>query len=213
MTHGEDLTREEAKRLMLQRLVAAPDAWRGRASAAGGFLGAAAAVSFWGLTNSTEKFPYDARVAASVASVCYVVAVAAFLAASVWHSPKAKSEKTQDFFESTREYVQSEAAPIKRLVRLGGVMAVLAIAATTACSLTLLEPSGGRPALVVVQDPAQMRAISTLCPGIENPFSATVIESDSVQIVLDVSEVSCRENRSVVTVARDYVVVSEWDSP
>lgn len=195
MAPSEQNSDADARRLMLERLVAAPEAWRGRATAAGGFLGAAAAVSLWGLSNNSDRLDGAARFFAFVASVSYVAAVVAFLAASVWRSPEAESSTTTDFSESTRAYVVKEARPVRRLVHAGAYAAGTAVISTAVCSFMILGDPDPRHVQISVPDPQQQRALARLCPGLPDPFDASVVDNGSGEVRVKVQGRTCGKSK------------------
>lgn len=201
---------DEAERLMLARMVAAPEAWRARATAAGGFLGAAAVVAFWGLTNNASSLGSGGAVVAGVASLLYVLAVLLFLAASVWPSRKSDSDTTTDFFMSTKEYVDNEVKPIKCLVILGAIMAGCALASTAVCSYILLSAGRDVAVMISMQEPTDRATLERLCPGISDPFQG-VISSESKGNILDVkiNSPACGAAGATLTLPRADITVLE----
>lgn len=198
----------EARRLMLARVVAAPDAWRGRATAAGGFLGAAAALAFVGLSSSSKRFPDWTLWVAGISTVAYVLAVCAFLAASVWPPPKPRTETTTNYFDTTHDYARDESRPIRRCVIFGACAAASAITGTAICSISLLLPPGAQSGVqVTLRDRADMAALTSLCPGLPNPFQATVLVRGSDGVELVVTDARCPGGRSVFTVPKDSVTM------
>lgn len=198
----------EARRLMLARVVAAPDAWRARATAAGGLLGAAGALAFVGLSSASDRFPAWASWVAGVSTVAYALAVFAFLAASVRRPPRPKSEMTTNYFDSTHDYAEDESRPIKCRVTWGAYAAATAIAGTAISSISLLLPPETRSGVqVTLRDRDDMAALKRLCPAVSDPFQATVSARGSDAIEVVVKDAHCSGGRIVFTVSNDAVTM------
>lgn len=201
---------DEAERLMLARLIAAPDAWRGRASAAGGFLGTAAVVAFWGLTSNAKGLSTSVTVVAGIASFFYVCSVILFLTASVWPPPHAPDEETTDYFGTTKTYVRKEAKKIRCAVRLGAVAASCALVLTAVCSFLLLRTGHDIEVMVSVQDPDDRAAIERLCPGIADPFEGSIPSQAEGNIVdVKIEGDTCGGARVALSLPRDSISVLE----
>lgn len=201
---------DEAERLMLARLVAAPEAWRARATAAGGFLGAAAVVAFWGLTNNSHAVGSGGTAAAALASFFYVVSVSLFLAASVWRSPKPASDKTTNYVASTQKYVEDEAKPIRCLVISGAITAVCALVSTAICSFMLLTTGRDVVVMVSVQEAVDRAAVERLCPGISDPFQGVISsETDGNVVEVRIKSHACGVNNATLALPRESISVLE----
>lgn len=205
----EDL---EALRLNLAQVAAAPDTWRARAVAAGGFLGAAAAVSLWGLSQQAAKFSGGIVVwVAAAAALFYVLAVIGFLVAGVLPTPQPDPDSSGTIADQLHAFAHKETKPIKRVVLVSAVFGSLAIVATTLGSfLVLLSPIRSN-AMVSIVDEEQRTAVQRLCPGLSDPFRATVRDDGSEVLRLRVLGVQCGKHRPELAVDRSGVLRLESD--
>jgi hypothetical protein len=202
---------EEADRLWLARAIASPDAWRLRATNAAGLLSAAAAASVAGLLlqgDSTGQALQGMNLFIAIsAAVGYVVAVVAFLAASVWRSPETDRE-TLSLAEEIWDYCVEEAKPIKRAVWIGSVFATIAIIATALTFASLLAGyQRSQNANVVVVGEQELAGVQALCPQIPKviPVSLRVVSTD--RILLRIPADFCGESPAEIEMPKDQVLI------
>lgn len=203
----EDL---EVLRLNLAQVAAAPDTWRARAVAAGGFFGAAAAVSILGMSQQAERFDGCVVWVAGVAALFYVIAVVGFLVAGVLPTPKLDSDATGSIADQMHAFAQKESKPIKRLVIWSAVFGSAAIAMTTLSTfLVLFHPMYLRAELTVTDD--NIRAsLERVCPGLPDPFSASVTNDGSDFLRVRVVGDSCGSRDPELTLPRSSVLLKKF---
>ncbi len=201
----------EANRLWLGRTVAAPEAWRARAAGAGALLSAAAAAVLAGLLTGYNQDAWGGAAAAFTfgSAIAYVLAVAAFLTGAVWPSPK-EGEVTDDFVKSVRKYVEDEAAPIRRLVKLGAAVGAIAVTLTgIAIGTVLYESPPSKGANIAVVDAKENTAMKALCPSLSNQFPARIRDVAGGRISVTVSAGVCGSQESTFILPAVDVVILE----
>lgn len=197
---------DEAKRLVLGRIAAAPDVWRGRATSAGAFLSAAAAASLLGLSQRVDGLNVVSAPSAVVAAVLYVVAVCCFMLASVWPAKKSEEEFVEDVASRLYEDARTEVAPIKRFVLLGAWLATGAIVSTAVCGISLASTSQATSAWVTLRDDQSLTTLTSLCPDLEVPFRAEIVKQDGVaELSLDAQ--ACGNSGGVLILPEDDIAI------
>lgn len=214
MSSSNELQRlldEEADRLWLARAIASPDAWRLRATNAAGLLSAAAAASVAGLLlqgDSTRQTLQGTNLYIAIgAAIGYVVAVVAFLAASVWPSPGTDKE-TLRLVDDIWDYCVEEAGPIKRAVWIGSGSAIIAILATALTFVLVLAGyQRSEDANVVIVGGQELDAARALCPGIPEVIPASVMAISTDRILLRLPADFCGEKPAEIELPRDQIVL------
>ncbi len=177
---------EEGIRLWLERVVAAPNAWRSRATAAGGLLSAAAAASLAGLLAATRAgLDESVALAVAIAAVSFVGAVVALLLASVWGSPSIDTA-TEDFVNTLEDYYANESRPIRRIVYAGAALGAAAVCSTATAALLVVFSDFSRSAQVTFIDPAARSAALALCPDlrVSTPARVEYLDGNLVAVTL-----------------------------
>lgn len=203
----QTIEQEEAQRLVLSRVAAAPDVWRGRATSAGGFLSAAAVASLWGLSQRVDALTTVSARAAGAAAILYVAAVCCFLAASVWPAAQSGEERTQDVAKRLYEDAKSESKPIRRLVLWGAWIAVGAIVATSVCGITLVAMPRHTTAWIDLPDKDSAQSVLRLCPELQVPFIAKVVDRGGANLELIVDNTSCDNLGGLLVVPKTNVTM------
>lgn len=200
----EDL---EALHLSLGQVVASPDVWRARAVSAGGFLGAAAAFSLWGLSQQAATFDGLVITVAGTAAVSYVLAVVAFLVASVLPTPKANPDVQGSLADQVEALAHKETKPIKYLVLTGAGLGTLAITATTVGSFLVLLGPVHSSATVSFVGREFWSSVETLCPDLTQPFKARLTEDGSGYVRLRIVDDGCGTQNPELVVPRSEIVL------
>lgn len=196
----------EALRLNLGQIAAAPDVWRARAVSAGGFLGAAAAVSLWGVSQQAARLDGPPIYVAGAASLLYVLAVIGFLAASVMPAPQMSSDVEGGIADQLHAHAHKETKPIKRLVLAASALGCAAIIATTVASFLVLIGPTPSTATVSITDDARRASVERMCPEISDPFRARVFEDGTENLRLRVVDGGCGHEGSELLVTRGEIV-------
>lgn len=205
----EDL---EALHLSLGQVVASPDVWRARAVSAGGFLGAAAAFSLWGLSQQAAAFDGLTITVAGTAAVSYVLAVVAFLVASVLPTPQPDLNVEGSLADQVEALAHKETRPIKRLVLIGAAFGTLAIGATTLGSfLVLLKPIQSSATVSFVGQEF-WSSVEALCPDLKQPFQARLTQDKSGYVRLRIVDEQCGPQNPALVVPRSEIVLLQSGS-
>jgi hypothetical protein len=207
--HHVDL---EVVRLNLAQIAAAPDTWRARAVAAGGFLGAAAAVSLWGLSQQAARFDGLVVFVSATAAVLYVLAVIGFLVASVWPTPKLDANAVGTLADQLHGLALKETKPIKAMVLTAAGLGSLAIGATTLGTFIILLSPVRSEVLVSFTADEQRAALQRMCPGIPDPFWAKLTDDGSGQVRLEITSSHCGKGHPELTVPRGAALLLNSDS-
>lgn len=184
---------QEAEKLWLQKLVASPDGWRGRAASAGGLLSAAAAAALFGLLSRNGSSVNGVlRLMVEVTAAAYVLAVGLFLAASVYPAKKLPSTITTNYIQEMETRIGQEVRPIRRLALAGSTFAVLAVVGTGLTSTLLLtsKPQYSK-AVVHLKDNKDATSLRQLCPRVKDSFDAGVSRADQGEVTLRLAPGSC----------------------
>lgn len=200
----------EAVRLNLAQIAAAPDAWRARAISAGGFLGAAAAVTLWSLSGEGARVSGPAGLAVAGSAICYLAAVIIFLIASILPAPKIKDAGVRTAAEQLHDAATQESRPIKIMVFIGAGIGSLAIALTSVGILLVLMMPVREQATVMFSDSNQRDAAKLLCPGLGETFEAEITDDGSDMLQLTVGD-NCIEKRTEILVPRDAIIQTQTD--
>lgn len=193
--------------IWLNRIAAAPDAWRARASAAAGFLAAATAATVVALVlQEPHTAPWWARIALLVAAVSYVFAVILYLLAAVWPSPKQDTREVLDYANAIVDYCNSEAKPIKRAVKIGTTFAVIAIVATAASFLLLLQPPSHQ-VMIALNDDQIMQSYRDICPDLQTPFPAQINSYGERTLQLRIPATACGDNSATAVAPYGSITV------
>lgn len=194
---------DEAEKLWLARIVAAPNAWRSRATAAGGLLSAAAAAALAGLL-ARPVDSGDGATLASLSAILFVLAVVAFMAASVW-PPPGHTESTDEYSKILIDYCERESKPIRRLVIAGTVLGSLAIGVTAAAALAIASGRDGQPGFVSFTNSSVEAAVERLCPGLPTPAPAVMKPSSGGRVSVTLLAEECRGESQEIDVAHSYI--------
>lgn len=204
--HIEDV---EAVRLNLAQIAAAPDGWRARAISAGGFLGAAAAVTLWSLAQQGSRVGGAASWVASGAALAYLVAVVIFLIASILPPPKFDTTKITGAANQLHASATAEATRVKRMVFLGAGLGGLAIVLTSVSIFLLLMNPRVERASVSFTDEAERTVAETFCPGLPVVFRATITDDGSEMLRISVLDGGCPEDHADLIVPRIAILQAQ----
>ena len=173
----------------------------------GGFLGAAAAVSLWGLSQQAARFSGFVVWVAGAAALFYVLAVIGFLAASVLPTPKPDPNVSGTIADQMHAFAHKETKPIKWFVLVSAGLGSLAIAATTLGSfLVLLSPIHSREMVSFADENRRWATLQRLCPAIPDPFFASVTDDGSDLLRMRVLGAHCGKHRPELVVPRNAVL-------
>lgn len=198
----------EAIRLNLVRVSGAPDAWRGRATAAGGFMAAAGAASFWGLSSSAQRLDAPAKFLVALAALAFTAAVAFFLAAGVRKTPPFVPRDGESNVDKLERSAAEEAVPIRKAARLGATFGALAVALAAVGLIAQSMSPGWTAARVSFVGTQANLAAHSLCPHLTQPFSASVQDDGSDVVHIRVVGLSCGPNAPEFVVPRSEVVLT-----
>lgn len=205
---SEDPLDDHAARLWLARAIASPDTWRLRATNTAGLLSAAAAATVAGLIFRDGRTSELARFFAIGAAIAYIIAVTAYLIAGVWPSPK-RDQESRALAEDTWQYCYQEARPIKLIIAAATLSAVVAIMATGATLVAVVNDgrADAKKALVSIVATDTRSSLLGLCPELPPTFQATVEEvtADRLRISLPADE--CGSAPASLEVRRDDVIL------
>lgn len=205
---------DEAEKIWLARIAAAPNSWRSRAASAGGLLSAAAAASLAGLlARPATTYEGLAKVTILAAAVLYVAAVISLLSASVWPSPKHPAEETDDYAGRLTAYCEKEAGPIRRAVIAGSILGALAVASTAVGAAYLVTKQTRTAAYVGFSDPEVAAVVKRLCPKLREPLLVQLeeLQADHVAVLLPAE--GCVGAARQLLLARSAVTVLTVPTP
>lgn len=203
------LSEDEAERLWLARIAAAPDQWRTRATSAAGLLSSAAAATLIAVFARSDQLPANAGAAGVAAGALYGLAVLAYLLGSVTvrkkKRPPDQPGDTQVDKLSNRSAF--EAAPVKVCVLVGTGLAAAAIIATAlSIGLAVFGDVPYTSGTVTFVSSGQEERVQDLCVGFNDETPAQFRRAgDLLDIRLAAS--TCGGNELVVTIPADEALL------
>lgn len=201
--HDEDI---EAVRLNLAQIAAAPDGWRARAISAGGFLGAAAAVTLWSLAQQGSRVVGAVPWVVAGAALCYLLAVVVLLIASILPPPKFDGANVVGAANQLHASATQESGRIKGAVFLGAALGSTAIILTSVSIFLILMMPVTERAYVSFSDATERDAAKILCPDLGEAFLAEVTDGGPGMVRVSVVGNTCPDGRSELVVPRMAIV-------
>lgn len=144
---------------------------------------------------------------AGVAAVSYVLAVVAFLIASVLPTPKPNPNAKGSLADQVEALAHKETKPIKYLVLAGAGLGTLAITATTLGSFLVLLKPVHSSATVSFVGREFWSSVAMLCPRLTQPFEARLTEERSGYLRLRITDDKCDPQNPELVVPRTDIVV------
>ncbi|MFJ9390722.1 hypothetical protein ACIRON_17995 [Nocardioides sp. NPDC101246] len=201
--HDEDV---EAARLNLAQIAAAPDVWRARAISAGGFLGAAAAVTLWSLAQQGSRVVGAVPWIVAGAALCYLLAVIFFLIASILPTPEFDGADIVGAANQLHASATQESGRIKAMVFIGAGVGCMAIVLTSVSIFLILMIPVTERAYVTFSDAAKRDAAELLCPDLPSTFLAEVTDEGLGMVRITVVGKTCPDGRTELVVPRTSIV-------
>lgn len=207
------LAADEAYKLLVARMVGSPEAWRARAVALAGLLGALGVASLAGLVLQ-DGTPNDLAVSLTVGTMSlYVGSFGLYLAGAV-STRRAANRKIADPADFIAELHANSRGEVKRIRKwtIAGAMASgFALVGTMATSTSLLfagNTTDGR----IILEPAARRSLQQAC-DIEVPGSfvgSITNRPGQPYVTVEIPARSCRQKTAVsVDLSRSLVTMVE----